>query len=71
MPEDLRQPGLELAHRLGSVEVFATLPRHEGRNRASKQDIFMEEILYVPVNAGCVFQPYQDPSDYGWVRGDP
>jgi hypothetical protein len=71
LPDVLRQPGLELAHRLGSVEVFATLPRHEERNRSGPDDMFMEEILYVPVHAGCVFQPYQDPSDYGWVRDDP
>ena len=26
--EDLRQPGLELAHTVRGIEVFATLPRH-------------------------------------------
>lgn len=69
-PQDLRAPGLELAHRLDGVEMFATLPRHADRERARKTgDMWQNEILYVPVHAGCVFQPYEDPADFGSVRG--
>ena len=70
-PEDLRSPGLELAYRIDGIEMFATLPRHEQRERAQKtREIYQQEFLYVPVHAGCVFQPYQDPGDYGFVRDD-
>ena len=70
-PEDLRSPGAELAHRVDGIEMFATLPRHAERERAQKtREMYQEEILYLPVHAGCVFQPYQDPRDYGFVRDD-
>jgi hypothetical protein len=68
--EDLRQPGLELAHTVQGVEVFATLPRHaEERQMRNTDQFWNREILYVPVDSGCNFQPYRDRADIGRVRG--
>ena len=68
--EDLRQPGLERAHTVQGVEVFATLPRHAEERRMRKTGgLWNREILYVPVDSGCNFQPYRDPADIGRVRG--
>jgi hypothetical protein len=66
--EDLRQPGLERAHTVRGVEVFATLPRHAEEMRNTDQ-LWHPEILYVPVDAGCNFQPYRDLALIGRVRG--
>jgi hypothetical protein len=70
--EDLRQPGLALAHTVRGVQVFATLPRHVPRKQDPDADGLWGcdcEILYVAVDAGCDFQPYQDRRDFGRVRG--
>jgi hypothetical protein len=64
--EDLRQPGLERVHTVQGVEVFATLPRHAERNTAPVRH---PEILYVPVDSGCNFQPYRSLALLGRVRG--
>jgi hypothetical protein len=64
--EDLRQPGLERAHTVQGVEVFAILPRHAERNTAP---VWHPETLYVPVDSGCNFQPYRSLALIGRVRG--
>ena len=68
--EDLRQPGLERAHTVQGVEVFATLPRHaEEREMRNTGGPWHPEILYVPIDSGCNFQPYRDLALIGRVRG--
>lgn len=64
--EDLRQPGLELVHTMQGIEVFATLPPHAGERQ---KGTWHPEILYVPVDSGCNFQPYRDLALLGRVRG--
>ena len=68
--EDLRQTGLERAHTVQGVEVFATLPRHaEERQARNTGGVWHPEILYVPVDSGCNFQPYRSLALIGRVRG--
>jgi hypothetical protein len=68
--EDLRQPGLERAHTVQGVEVFATLPRHaEERQMRKTGGVWHPEMLYVPVDSGCNFQPYRSLALIGSVRG--
>ncbi len=70
LSERERAKGLEVAHRVDGIDVFATLPRHEDRLRSTgDEDPWSPEPLYVPVGAGCLFQQYQDPSDIGSVPG--
>jgi len=73
LSERERAKGLEVAHRVDGVDVFATLPRHEDQRRAEASgddsSLWSPEDLYVPVGAGCLFQQYHDPSDIGSVPG--
>jgi len=70
LTERERARGMEVAHRVDGIDVFAALPRHADRRRAeARGGLWSPEPLYVPVGAGCLFQQYQDPSDIGAVRG--
>jgi hypothetical protein len=63
---DLATPGLRRVGRVGNVDAFAV---NGGEERPGGTGMLRHEVVYLPVHAGCVFQPYMSIVDTGGVRG--
>lgn len=66
----LREPGLKRISRVGDVDVYVTRDAEALPAKPGEEGFWQYETVYVPVDAGCVFQPYQGQHfDTGGVRG--